>query len=187
MREAGFAKWPASRHPLPPDAKMPSVAKALEGNLRLRLFRRRLVVEAGVEPANGIAELIYSQRPLATWIFHHQKNERRRYGGVPRFAKRFFVQTETRQFNHRFHGYSRIQAKLGQSDDATEWHGMLGVLDFGLLRMLCFLWPVPAWVFAAAVWLKIRVIGEIRGQTQGYGSLRRHPSPRLPTAQSVRF
>ena len=40
------------------------------------LTRNKLVQEAGVEPANGIAELIYSQRPLATWIFHHQANER---------------------------------------------------------------------------------------------------------------
>ena len=28
----------------------------------------RLVDRKGVEPLNGVAELIYSQRPLATWI-----------------------------------------------------------------------------------------------------------------------
>jgi hypothetical protein len=57
------------------DMKSPPSPEAREGNLHLRQLRRRLVVEAGVEPANGIAELIYSQRPLATWIFHHQKTK----------------------------------------------------------------------------------------------------------------
>lgn len=41
------------------------------------------------------AELIYSQRPLATWILHHQKNEGPRYGVVSSFAKRFFANVET--------------------------------------------------------------------------------------------
>jgi hypothetical protein len=38
-----------------------------------QLEARRLVVEAGFEPANCSAELIYSQRPLATWILHQTK------------------------------------------------------------------------------------------------------------------
>ena len=39
-------------------------------DLNLRFI---LVVEAGFEPANCSAELIYSQRPLATWILHQTK------------------------------------------------------------------------------------------------------------------
>ena len=34
--------------------------------------QRGLVDRKGVEPLNGVAELIYSQRPLATWIPVHE-------------------------------------------------------------------------------------------------------------------
>jgi hypothetical protein len=35
---------------------------------RLSYVGKRQVDREGVEPPNGVAELIYSQRPLATWI-----------------------------------------------------------------------------------------------------------------------
>jgi hypothetical protein len=38
---------------------------------RLSYVGKRLVDREGVEPPNGVAELIYSQRPLATWIPVH--------------------------------------------------------------------------------------------------------------------
>ena len=52
--------------------KNPSKARTREGNLTSN-GRFILVVEAGFEPANCSAELIYSQRPLATWILHQTK------------------------------------------------------------------------------------------------------------------
>ena len=49
------------------DRRSPSGARA---GVRASRRRPRRLVEAGVEPANCEAELIYSQRPLATWILH---------------------------------------------------------------------------------------------------------------------